>query len=127
MSNYSDDKNPYQTRPLRRDHYLPQFARQNMIDAYKEGFLAAEKDLGWHRNCEETPVPRCELPALFLIMYKGQVGIPRANLDGAFELQDGSIVFLSEVDFWLEIPMIPKDIIYWRKSRRQRNDTERIC
>ena len=45
---YSNEKNPYQMRPFRRDNYLMPFTRRALFDAYKEGFLAAEKELGWH-------------------------------------------------------------------------------
>lgn len=96
---YNDDKNPH--LPIGDDFLCG--ALQS--EAWKEGYLAAAKEFGWHQNCAETPVPR-DRPVLARRSSGEYVAVEfERTHDGKFQFRIGcSNGYIDE-----------KSITHWRR------------
>ena len=94
MTNYSDEKNPYRFADYK--------------DIYRDGYLAAEKDFGWHRNCAESPVPKKTIEATFDFDFTRCVDMVRFNERNGWYFSGYFRKNIRAVDiiYWREIPEV---------------------
>lgn len=113
MIEYSDEKNPYLITPGEEEWLGHDGVRHvnDLHDAYKQGYEQALKDVGWKRNCAETPVLTDDRLVINVRVEK-TTGIARYHKrTGMFYVSTIDVVsnpwfYPEEITHWFEIPEI---------------------
>jgi hypothetical protein len=107
MSNYRDENNPHNDyAKYDNDSRIGAVERAAYV-GYKDGYLAAEKELGWHRK-SDTPIPKDR--RVLVSDTDNSIAIVRwEGAEGWYVFGTGehySYDFLDSTTHWREIPEV---------------------